>query len=385
MSYAQHRKIIDADSHVIELDDFLQKAALKADLPLLLPMNKQSVLPVDQKRHDRARVMYEQRQADPSLTLPMEETILDNKKSGWERLGAFDPEERTRALNLFGYELQWVLPTFTFHQVAHLTDPVALEAGARTLNKAMADFCRSDSRLLAIGYLPLSLGPAKALELMRQGFDDGCYSFMIPTTEPDNSKPSFTHPDFDEIWALFSDRNVPFTCHVAADGGVSSVAESFRNNGKTLLELGGDAPAGELGLLTIGNTVQIFLAAMIYDGVFERHSGLRCVSLEFGASWLPAWLKMLDFGTKLFSRKRKFDRDPADIARERIKVAPFGGEPVGWIMEQVGADMLVYASDYPHPEGTSDPIGKFEATMSNYTEADFDLFYHGNMQQLMGI
>ena len=27
MSYAQHRKIIDADSHVIELDDFLHAVA----------------------------------------------------------------------------------------------------------------------------------------------------------------------------------------------------------------------------------------------------------------------------------------------------------------------------------------------------------------------
>ncbi len=29
MTYAEHRKIIDADSHVIELDDFLERAATK--------------------------------------------------------------------------------------------------------------------------------------------------------------------------------------------------------------------------------------------------------------------------------------------------------------------------------------------------------------------
>ncbi len=31
MTYAEHRKIIDADSHVIELDDFLANAASEAD------------------------------------------------------------------------------------------------------------------------------------------------------------------------------------------------------------------------------------------------------------------------------------------------------------------------------------------------------------------
>ena len=61
------------------------------------------------------------------------------------------------------------------------------------------------------------------------------------------------------------------------------------------------------------------------------------------------------------------------------------GEPLGWIIENIGPDMLVYASDYPHPEGTSDPIGKFEATMTNCDEATMNAFYHGNMEELMGI
>ncbi len=31
MTYAEHRKIIDADSHIIKLDDFLANAASEAD------------------------------------------------------------------------------------------------------------------------------------------------------------------------------------------------------------------------------------------------------------------------------------------------------------------------------------------------------------------
>ena len=74
-----------------------------------------------------------------------------------------------------------------------------------------------------------------------------------------------------------------------------------------------------------------------------------------------------------------------DFAKKHIKVSPFAGEPLGWIIENVGPNMLVYASDYPHPEGTSDPIRKFEATMTNCDQETMNAFYHGNMEELMGI
>ena len=138
-----------------------------------------------------------------------EEAILDNTKSGWNRLGAFDPKERSHVLDLFGYSVQWILPTFSFHQIAHTENLEVLEVGASTLNKAMATFCKSDERLKAIGYIPLKLGPRKALEIMERGFDDGCYSFMIDTNEPNDENISFTHPDFDPIWNSFAQNNSP--------------------------------------------------------------------------------------------------------------------------------------------------------------------------------
>lgn len=385
MTYAQHRKIIDVDSHLIELDDFLRNAAREADLPLLPDMSAQNNLPVKQEALLRGKELFDKRQQDPELMAKFEDAILDNKKSGWSRLGAFDAKERSRALDIFGYELQWVLPTFSFHQVAHEDDPTILEAGARTLNKAMGDFCAHDSRFKAIGYLPLCLGPEKALAIMNQGFDDGCYTYMIDTNEPCDEHISFSHPDFDPVWARFCEVGVPFGIHVAANGHYQAVPKSFKNNGKTEIELGGDAPAGEVGLVTIKNSPELFLSAMIFDGVFDRHEKLHCICMEHGAWWVPSWLHSLDFVTTSFAHRRKFQEKPSDTAKKRIKFSPFAGEPVGWIIENVGPEMLVYASDYPHPEGTSDPIGKFEATMENCDQATMDAFYHGNMQALMAL
>jgi len=310
---------------------------------------------------------------------------MDNTKSGWNRLGAFDASERSHALDLFGFEMQWILPTFAFHQVAHVDSMDELEAGAYTLNRAMGQFCSEDDRLKAIGYLPLSLGPERAVKILQQGFADGCYSFMVDTNEPDASAQSFTHPDFDDVWAGFADSGIPFVNHVAVNGHYRAVPASFKNNGKSVIELGGDAPAGELGLMTIGQSAQIFLAAMIFDGVFDRHLKLKAISMEHAAFWLPSWLQSMDYTASVFKRKRNFSELPSETAKQRLKVSPFAGEPVGWIMENASSEMLVFASDYPHPEGTSDPIKKFEATMQNCDSKTMDAFYYGNMAELMGL
>ncbi len=62
MTYAELRKIIDADSHVIELDDFLINAASEADRDLIPLMSAQKELPVVQAGLDRGRELFEKRQ-----------------------------------------------------------------------------------------------------------------------------------------------------------------------------------------------------------------------------------------------------------------------------------------------------------------------------------
>ena len=199
MTYAEHRRIIDVDSHLFELEDFLDLAARSEHRDLIRPMAEQKELRVVEAAIERGRELLAKRQSDPATMAKFEASLMDNRKSGWSRLGAFDPAERSHTLDLLGFEMQMVLPTYSFHQVAHVESDNLLEAGAYTLNKAMADFCRKDERLKAIGYLPLSLGPERALKILEQGLLDGCFTFMIDTNEPDDNKRSFTHPDFDPI------------------------------------------------------------------------------------------------------------------------------------------------------------------------------------------
>jgi predicted TIM-barrel fold metal-dependent hydrolase len=388
MTYAAHRKIIDADSHVIELDDFLSDFADPADRGLIPPMDAQTELPVVPEGLERGRELFARRQADPEMMAKFEASLLDTRRSGWNRLGAFDPQERSHCLDLLGFEKQLVLPTFSFHQIAHCEDRRVLEAGARTLNRAMGAFCSHDRRLRAIGYIPLSLGPEIGAALMDQGFKDGCYSFMVDTNEPNASARSFTHPDFDPIWARFQDSRAPFVVHIAVNGHYEAIPASFQNNGHGSPSVSGDSPTGALGMVALKNSVELFLSAMIFDGAFERFPGLKGISMEHGATWLPSWLQSIDAAARTFRHLQPQLKDrelrPSEVVRRSLRFAPFAGEPLGWIIENIGPELLVFGSDYPHPEGTSNPIERFEATLTDCDQATLDAFYHGNMQAVMG-
>ena len=44
----------------------------------------------------------------------------------------------------------------------------------------------------------------------------------------------------------------------------------------------------------------------------------------------------------------------------------------------------MFASDYPHHEGTDDPIGRFEKTMKEVNEVARNKFYAENFKTFLG-
>ena len=42
----------------------------------------------------------------------------------------------------------------------------------------------------------------------------------------------------------------------------------------------------------------------------------------------------------------------------------------------------MFSSDYPHPEGTKDPIQRFESTMDTSDDLVVDSFYRANFESL---
>ena len=68
----------------------------------------------------------------------------------------------------------------------------------------------------------------------------------------------------------------------------------------------------------------------------------------------------------------------------QIRVTPYPTEDVGWITEQVGPEICLFSTDYPHVEGGRKPYERFERSLGDASEATRDRFYARNFVDLMG-
>ena len=196
------------------------------------------------------------------------------------------------------------------------------------------------------------------------------------------------HPDFDIVWREIQENDITITLHVGADNGWDPVPLSFYNNGSQVpAHKEGDAPRDALAYMGISYNAELFLASMIFDGIFQRFPNLRVGVVELGASWIISWMKHLDQSYKAFRRLQDLSQVkllPSEYVMKHIKITPFAGEDIGWLLENGAEDLLMFASDYPHHEGTDDPIARFEKTMIDTSEEKKLKFYSENFKMLLG-
>jgi uncharacterized protein len=376
MTYVGARTVLDADSHVMELADFLDDYIAEDQRDRLRRKAMVALTPV----LDKAVARVEERRADPEMQAKGEERLMVDK--GWQALGAFDKAERSRVLDLLGVEGQLVFATFASAMFAG-KDQDRLYAGAAAQNKAMGNFCAGDERLLPVAYVPLN-DPARAVALVTEAIDDDCAAVMVPSTPAGELSP--THPDLDGFWDTLSQANVPFVLHIG--GGPLLSDRAFHNNAMPVTDhLGGGENVRSKDYLAVHHSPSEFLGVLILDGLFDRFPALRGGCIEQGAGWVVSWLHHLDYAQRAFKRTeeplQRLKDKPSDYVRRHLKFTPFPGEPVGWMMEQAGAELFMFSTDYPHPEGGKDPLGKFEQELGGVSDADQQLFFHDNMAQLL--
>ncbi len=98
MPYAQRRTYYDADSHIMELSDWIVDYADPGVREKIRPL----YLGAAGKLADKAVAEAAARKGDPEKARVLEDNVMGPK--GWGALGAFDPAERSRALDLLGFD-----------------------------------------------------------------------------------------------------------------------------------------------------------------------------------------------------------------------------------------------------------------------------------------
>jgi predicted TIM-barrel fold metal-dependent hydrolase len=380
MTYADGRVIYDADSHVMETREWLD--------PYMDDDLKGKLRPLYGRKPGRIDKILEQakaRKGDPAAEAKAFENPIAGPK-GWIAAGAFDPEERTRVLDQFGFSGQLVFGTAGLAPARGADDEGLLYAGVRAHNEAMAAFCRPDERLYGVAYVPLD-NVDRALAEVDAALKLGARAIMVSAGPAGERSPG--HTDLDPVWARLSETRTPFMLHIGP--GTKTQPRAFQNNGR---ERAPDLHGGGENLrfadyIMLSFAPQVWLTAMVYDGVFERFPELRGGVIESGAGWAPEFLRELDLGYRSFGRTDPYlqamELKPSEYIRRAVKFTPFPGEDLGRMIRDGGADLFMFSSDYPHPEGTNDPKGRFERTMSEFDEDVWDRFYRRNFEEMMSI
>ncbi len=385
MAYA-HRPIHDADAHFMETPDWFHAFAdpgVQEKLPPLIG----GVAPGEEKRIERFRRDH----ADPQYrALDGEQLML---RKNWAATGSFIKQDRPRALDLLGFESQLVFNTFVNGRLlaAERGNDLDFAYGfARAHNRSMLDFCEVDSRLLATGYIPLR--DFERTEVMtREVIESGFKAILIASGCPRGHSPS--HVGLEPLWAMAEEARLPIVFHVgggarAADGLLLD-PDYFENGGPTVPDFhGGDENFRSVDYMAIPTSPMQTLATLIFDGVLERHPGLRFGVIEQGASWIPSWMRFMESAFDAFRRReerlQRLSLRPSEYVRRQIRATPYPAEDVGWTIAQAGPEICMFSSDYPHVEGGRNPIKRFEESLGETDEAAKQRFYYANFVDLMG-
>jgi uncharacterized protein len=383
MPYAEGRPYHDADSHLMELPGWLPsfaEAKYKEAIPpfsLLSTGSRSRVQQMIARGTDRA--------GKPAERAGYEGELMTRKS--WDAYGAFHREDRARALDLLGFRSQLVFSTFAPTQAELCEDVDVSYAAARALTRGIVDFCSADRRLLPVTFVPLTV-PERAIAETRFALDAGVKGVTISPLPP--ATHSITHPSLHPMYAALEERGVPLFFHVEGDSP-RKVAPGFARNGwegQTDFHGGGENFTG-LTYMAVSQWVEIALAALVFDQVFEKFPRLRVGVIELGAVWVPSWLERMEIVTDTFGRTESrigsLPLRPTEYVRRHVRVTPYPTEDVGRLIERAGADLFMFSSDYPHVEGGRHPLKRFETSLGGRTEAEKHAFYAANFEYLMGI
>jgi predicted TIM-barrel fold metal-dependent hydrolase len=137
-------------------------------------------------------------------------------------------------------------------------------------------------------------------------------------------------------------------------------------------------------MVTMGNRpIEDAMAAFVCHGAFTRFPDLRVASIENGGDWVVPFLEHLeDVHRKM---PQAFDEDPLDAFRRNVYLSPFHEDDIDQLVDVMGADHLLFGSDYPHPEGLAEPCSYVDHLPDGLADDDVAAIMGGNLARLMRV
>jgi predicted TIM-barrel fold metal-dependent hydrolase len=212
-------------------------------------------------------------------------------------------------------------------------------------------------RIISVPAIPV-LDPVLATEELECLLERGARLIGLRPGPANGRSPA--DPVWDPFWARLQEADVPVTYHVYSGADIYDGAfrllwqrygESDRAYDANLHSalFGGDR--------TIIDTV----VALVLGNIFGRFPRLRVATIELGCAWVPYCMHVLDHaGLSITDRHieafgQTVSERPSEVFRRHFWVSPFPEEDVVGLTHLIGADRVLFGSDWPHAEGTEQP------------------------------
>jgi uncharacterized protein len=260
------------------------------------------------------------------------------------RPGGYDPQARLIDMDAEGIDVAVLYPT---SMLSWVEEADLFGAACRAYNRWLADYCSAaPGRLYGVGVVPLQDMEMAVAELHRCVAQLGFKAVMIrPCPYVGNKK--LNHPDYDRFWAEAARLSCPIGVHPSPHGDMPN---SCRLLG---LAEGVTSPMNGLALrqgITNAFDLQLALAYFVLGGICERHPDLRIAFLEGTGGWIVPMLERFDHQFKIFGSDDQKGL-PSELFAGQCMIS-FDPDEVAlpFTAEHLGADKILWASDYPHPD-----------------------------------
>lgn len=322
--------VVDADGHVIcQIDDW-EKA---------LPEPYKAVAPKKVFIGNKAPLWFIEgkiwpKQSGRGVGTP---TAFRDKVMAGSSRGQQDPHARIPDMDLQGDNVAALFGALPDSSTSYLENAGLATAMATVYNDWLAEYCASyPERLKGIAVVAPQNPEGAAKELRRAVTKHGFVGAVIP---PHSQGKNLDHPAFHPLYAEAERLGVPVTVHWGTSRNDDYAAGNLQFDNYFFAH-------------AMAHPYQAGIAAisLVCGGMMEKFPKLKVAIMEAGAGWLPFWLGRFDEHFELMPEFVPIKHKPSDYFKGEnffISCEP-EEETLPYVMDYLGDDHVVYASDYNH-------------------------------------
>jgi predicted TIM-barrel fold metal-dependent hydrolase len=282
-------------------------------------------------------------------------------------------EDRLELMTDYGIHAQVLYPNVPVLGFAGAGDKEIELLLIQAYNDYLSDFSAPDRERL----LPVTLLPFWDIELSiaeAQRCHDNGHRGVLFSQAPDAfGLPKLADRHWDRLWAAVQEMGVSVNFHIATGGDMSPA---------TMLpdDAGAAARYAAMPVVFFLHNAKT-ISQLIAGGVCHRFPTLQFVSVESGVGWIPFAMQALDWmwtECKVHEEHPEYDLTPMEYFKRQISGCFWfeHGPTLDAAIEVLGADRLLYMTDFPHSTCMAPgPASKAKVPKNFIAE---DLGYLGN-------